>query len=451
VNPLELAERVLGLASGETQVTVTRERSLFSRFSRSAPTQATEVDVTSVHVLCVVEGRTGASTAAALDDDALAAAVRGARAAAEAAARSGVGDYPGLPAPPAADVLDGFDPATAELAPALAGAALDGAFAAAAAERFEAYGLWTAGDTETAIASSAGVGTADRVTDAYMKVVCRDEHGRSGWGSAAGRSVAAIDGAAVARAAASRVARSEPLAVPPGSYPVVLDHDAVGSILDMLGGVAFNGLAQAEGRGALVDRLGTAVAAPSVSLTDEPAGGLTLPRAFDMEAVPKTALALIDAGVAANVVHDTRSASVAGGDARSTGHALAPGGWSYGPAPTNLVLAGGEAASLEELAAPIERGLLVTRLWYLNAVHERSALLTGVTRDGTFWIEDGRVAAPARDVRFTDSGLRILEACEALTSETRLVSEADFYGTRFAYGTVCPAIRAGGFRVSGGA
>ncbi|HEY8638683.1 MAG TPA: metallopeptidase TldD-related protein, partial [Solirubrobacteraceae bacterium] len=113
-----------------------------------------------------------------------------------------------------------------------------------------------------------------------------------------------------------------------------------------------------------------------------------------------------------------------------------------------LVLIGGGAAGIDELAAPIERGLYVTRLWYVNTVHERSALLTGLTRDGTFLIEDGRIARPLHDVRFTDSPLRILEATEALTSEQRLVSEGEFYGRRFATGVVCPALRAGGFRVT---
>jgi predicted Zn-dependent protease len=156
---------------------------------------------------------------------------------------------------------------------------------------------------------------------------------------------------------------------------------------------------------------------------------------------------LIQDGVAHRVVHDLRSAALAG--AESTGHALAPGGSPYGPAPTNLVLQGGHAPDEDALIASIERGLYVTRLWYVNVVHERSALLTGMTRDGTFWIEDGRIAAPARDVRFTDSPLRLLEATQALTAAQRLVCEAEFYGPRFATGVVCPALRAEGFVVTG--
>ena len=84
-----------------------------------------------------------------------------------------------------------------------------------------------------------------------------------------------------------------------------------------------------------------------------------------------------------------------------------------------------------------------------TVVREKETLLTGMTRDGTFLVEDGRIARPLRDVRFTDSALRILEATEALTASQRLVSEADFYGRRFAIGVVCPALRAGGFRITG--
>ena len=111
----------------------------------------------------------------------------------------------------------------------------------------------------------------------------------------------------------------------------MLEPDAVGALLDFLGGLAFNGLAHAEGRGALVGRLGTRVAAPTINLADSPRFARTLPRAFDAEGVPKAPLPLIQDGVAHAVVHDTRSAARAG--TTSTGHALAPGGSAYGPAP----------------------------------------------------------------------------------------------------------------------
>jgi PmbA protein len=120
-----------------------------------------------------------------------------------------------------------------------------------------------------------------------------------------------------------------------------------------------------------------------------------------------------------------------------------------GPAPANLVLVGGGARDVHELALPVERGLYVTRLWYVNPVHPKRTLLTGMTRDGTFLIEDGLITRPLRDVRFTDSALRILDATEALTASPQLVTEAEHYGRRHATGVVCPALRARGFRVTG--
>jgi PmbA protein len=443
----DLAERALALCDGDAQVTVTRERSLLSRFARSHPTQATSVDDLTVHVLILRDGQAGSAQTNLTDDDGLRAATARAESAARAAAASGAGDHPGLPAPAHYRPHDGWDAATARLDPAVAGAALASAFATAAEHGLEAFGIWTAGEVETTIASSTGLRARDRVTDAYMKVICRDTAGRTGWGAAAGSSIAALDPAAIAAEAVSKVPREDPIELGPGEYPVVLEPDAVGELLTFLGALAFNGLAHAEGRGALDGRLSTRVAAPAINLADSPRYARTLPHAFDQEGVPKAPLPLIQDGVAHRVTHDLRSAALAG--AASTGHALEPGGSPYGPAPTNLVLAGGGAADSAELAAPIERGLYVTRLWYVNPVHAKQTLLTGTTRDGTYLIENGRITRPVRDVRFTDSVLRILEATEALTMRQRLVSTADFYERRFASGVVCPALRAQGFRVTG--
>ena len=448
---LEIAERALRHTAGEAQATVMRERSLLSRFARSRPTQATEVEDTMVAILCVHDGHTGSAETNDLSEDGLrdvaARAAAGARAAASAAGAPGT--YPGLPGPEPLPRHEGYDASTAALDPAVAGDALRAAFAVCAERGLEAFGAWTAGAVETAIASTAGVRAADAVTDAFMKVMARDGDGRSGWAGDAAVAAGALDPGLIAARAAAKVTPAEPVALEPGEYPVVLEAEAVQDLLDFLGALAFNGLAHAEGRGALVGRLGSRVAASAINLSDSPRYPRTLPRAVDLEGVPKRPIPLIQDGVAHAVVHDIRSAARAGGGARSTGHATAPGGAGFGPHPTNLVLIGGGAADEHALAASIERGLYVTRFWYVNPVHAKQTLLTGMTRDGTFLIEDGRIGRPLRDVRFTDSVLRILEATEALSSAQRLVSTADFYGRRFATGVVCPALRAGGFRITG--
>ncbi|MDQ6750107.1 MAG: metallopeptidase TldD-related protein, partial [Actinomycetota bacterium] len=104
---------------------------------------------------------------------------------------------------------------------------------------------------------------------------------------------------------------------------------------------------------------------------------------------------------------------------------------------------------VHELAAPIERGIYVTRLWYVNALRERETLVTGMSRDGTFLIEGGKITRPLRDLRITDSILGLLERTDALGSRPRLVSAGEYYGRRFATGVVCPAIRVAALRVTG--
>ncbi|MFL5839481.1 MAG: TldD/PmbA family protein [Thermoleophilaceae bacterium] len=456
---LQLAERALAAtnAGDGALATVSRERSLLLRFARSHPTQSTAIEDATIAISVLRDGHVGSASTNRDDEDSLTACARAAEAAAVTAARTrGTGLYPGFPEPAPLRLHHGFDPGTAELDPAVGGRAMAAAFEIAARHRVEAHGVWSAGDVETAIASSTGVAAIERVTDAFMKTTCIAPFGRSGWASQTAVASRAIDPAAVVEGAAIRATgafaeRSEPVKLPPGDYPVVLAPAAVGEMLEWLGWAAFNGLAHAEERGALVGRLGERVVAASINLSDSPRSPATLPRAFDAEGVPKSPLPLIQDGVAHAVVHDTRSAAVAGGGADTTGHALEPGGSSWGPLPTNLVLVGGGAADEAELCTPVERGVYVTRLWYTNVLRPKETLITGVTRDGTFLIEDGRIAAPLEDLRLTDSVLRVLEGTQALTSRQTLWSEGEFYGRRYATGVVTPAIRSASLRFTGGA
>jgi PmbA protein len=440
--PLELAERALAAApDGDALVHVTHERSLTMRFALSRPTQSTAIDDLTVLVAVAREGRVGTASTNVTSDDALRACGRAAADAADAAARTaGPGEYPGFPEGGSTRPHDGFDVATAALDPAAGGDALEQAFAACAEHGAEAHGTWAAGDVSTAVASRAGAHASDRVTDVFMKVTAFAPSGRSGFAEGTASALSGIDPAELAaRAASKAVVAGEPLQLPPGEYPVVLEADAVGELLGWLGYLAHNGLAYAEGRSALCGRLGERVAAARINLSDSPRFARTLPRAFDAEGVPKAPLPLIQDGVAHRVVHDVRSAAMCG--TTTTGHATVPGGGTAGPMPTNLVMIGGGAADDAELARPIERGIYVTRLWYTNPVREKETLITGVTRDGTFLIEDGVVTRPIEDMRVTDSVLGVLSRCEDLGASTRLTSEGEFYDRRFAIGTVCPPLR----------
>ncbi|MEA2484153.1 MAG: hypothetical protein QOC55_2100 [Thermoleophilaceae bacterium] len=454
---LSQAERALGFVrnADEALVTVAGERSLLLRFARSRPTQATAVEDATTSISVLRDGHIGSAATNRDDEESLRACAASAEAAAEAAARTqGPGSYPGFPASGPPKPHDGFDAATAAMDPEPGGDALATAFAVAAEHGVEAHGVWSIGDVDTAIAATTGTAASDRLTDAFMKTTCIAADGRSGWANQSSVRGSDLDPRALAEAAAVRAtgsfaARREVERLEPGEYPVVLAPAAIAEMLDWLALCAFNGLAHAERRGAFNGRLATQVAAPAVNISDSPRYARTLPRAFDAEGVAKEPLPLIQDGIAANVTHDVRSAALMP-DAATTGHAMAPGGASWGAMPSNMVVAGGGAADEAELCEPIERGVYVTRLWYTNVIRPNETLITGVTRDGTFLIEDGRIAAPLEDLRLTDSVLRVLESTQALTRDCILWNEGEFYGRRFASGTVAPAIRSS-LRFSGGA
>jgi predicted Zn-dependent protease len=443
LNALEVAEAAAAAArADEVLAHVTRERSLMLRFAANRPTQATSVDDVTVEIAVLVGGRLGRALTNETDPEALrlcaARAVDGAR---------GAG-YPGFPAIRPARAHHGHDERTAALDAAAGGAALATAFEVARRHGVEAHGIWTAAESERAVAAGGGDPALDRTTDALMKVICIAPSGRSGYATAMGVATSALAPQALAeRAALKATAPGEPAEMEAGDHPVVLEPHAVGCMLALLGQTAFDGLAHAEGRGAFVDRLGEVVAAPSINVADSPFFRGTLPRAFDAEGTAKRPLPLIQDGVARGVVHDVRSAALAG--ARSTGHALEPGGGPDGPRPLNLVMAGGGGASAEELCGPIERGVYVTRFWYENVVRPKETLFTAVTRDGTFLIEDGRIGRPLRDLRVTDTLLGVLSRVQDLGARQELTSDGEFYGRRDAHGAVAPPLRAAAMRFTG--
>jgi predicted Zn-dependent protease len=451
MNVQELAERTVAATEGEALAVVTRERWVILRFARSRPTQATSVDDVTVQLAVVRDGHVGRGSTNRSDLGSLRDCADGATQRATAASRmSGPGTFPGFPEPAQPRPHEGYDRATAVADTATGGAVLRTAFDTAADAGVEVGGIWTTGEVETGVASSGGASVQDRVTDAYMKVVAFAGAKRSGYASTAAVSARAIDARALtARAAGKATSAGEPFALEPGEYTVVFERHAVSELLWVLSRVAFNGMVHAEGRGALSGKLGARVAAPAINISDSPRYPGTLPRAFDSEGVPKTSLPLIKDGVAHAVAHDTRSAAIAG--TQTTGHALAPGGAVRGPIPSNLVLLGGGKGDEASLCSGVERGIYVTRLWYTNPVRTENSLFTAVTRDGTFLIENGRPTSPVADMRVTDTALGILERTRALGARPELTSDGEFYGRRFATGSVCPPLLAEGVSLTGSA
>jgi predicted Zn-dependent protease len=202
--------------------------------------------------------------------------------------------------------------------------------------------------------------------------------------------------------------------------------------------MGFSALALQEGRSFLCDRLGQQIVSEQISIWDDGLDPRGTPLPFDFEGVPKRRVDLIERGVARGVVYDSETAAREG--KRSTGHALpAPNVW--GPFPINLFLGTGDR-SRSELLGALDRGVLVTRFWYVNPVHPRQAVLTGMTRDGTFLVERGEIVRPVRNLRFTQSMLDALGATLGVGS-VATPTEA-FFGA-----TVVPPLLLGRFTFTG--
>jgi PmbA protein len=292
-----------------------------------------------------------------------------------------------------------------------------------------AYGSFSTGTETVAVANSKGIRTGGTRTVSQLLTVSMGPDGGTGYAEQAAVDATTIDAAAIGRQA-SQTARvsANAVALDAGDYPVVLEEYAVVDLLDMLGYLGFSALAVQEERSFV--ELGKRVGSELVTIVDDGRDPSGLPMAFDYEGVGKQRVPLLEAGVCAGVVYDAQTAARDG--VRSTGHGL-PAPNAYGPFPLNQVMSAGTTPR-DELVGGLERGLLVTRFHYTNPVHPKLAIVTGMTRDGTFLVEDGAVVGPVRNLRFTQSYLDAMAAVVAVSRERKTLR--GFLG-----GVVVPALR----------
>jgi PmbA protein len=448
VNPdaLELAGAALAAAEGEqAEVVVQTERSGFARFADSEVHQPTLVENAVVQVRVVRDGRLGSALTNRVEPAALREVARRAAEAADLAPPDP--DFPGLAGPEPYPQVNAFDEATARLDPeeqaGLAGEAI------AAARPFAAYGFFTSAESQLAVTSTTGVSAHQRMSDATALVIAAGEDA-SGYAERTAWTAAAVKPESIGREAAATAERTRGAAsIEPGRYAAVLEPYALGELLQWFAWDSFSGLGLLEERSALCGKLGERIADPRVSISDDALDESGLPKAFDFEGVPKRRVPLIEAGIARGVVWDRSSAARAANGQASTGHAPAPPIRIYGPLPSALSVAPGEATSVDELAEAIGDGIYITRLHYLGIVDPRKGVITGMTRDGTFRVRSGRIAEPLVNLRFTVAVPDLLAEVPALTDEPRLVNQSQFYDERYPQGVLCPALATACFNVTG--
>ncbi len=440
IDPLAAAERAVALATaagaGETEAVVSVEGAQLTRFANSEIHQNVAETDGSINLRVAIGKRVGVASSNRLDDDGLRrladTAVSIARNSAE------LEDWGGLPDPtPVRELPAGWSEATAAATPEQRAEGVRAVIAAADAVGVRAFGSFSTSAEHLAVANSHGVRAAQRRTAAGLLTVTMAPDGGSGYAEQAGVDLGSIDAAAVGREAAEKArATANPVAVDPGDWTVVLEEYAVVDVLSMLAYMGFSALAVQEERS--FAEPGKVIGSELVTIVDDATEPGALPMAFDYEGVAKERVVLVERGVCRDVVYDQQTAARAG--RRSTGHGL-PAPNPYGPFPLNLVMSAGSTPR-DALVGELERGLLVTRFHYTNPVHPKLAIVTGMTRDGTFLVEDGRIVGPVRNLRFTQSYLGALAGTVAVGDARRTV-RGDFGGV------LVPPIRVEGWTFTG--
>ena len=383
-------------ADAEAEITVRTGVSALTRFASSFIHQNVAEDLSHLLVRVAVDGHVASVTLDGPPDrDHLDRLVANAFDAAVAMPVDP--EWPGVTPPTPGVEVDHWDEATADATP-------DDRAARVRTFVDAAGGLETAGFCSTlavrlTFANTAGQSLSGRGTAAVLDGIARtptaDGSGRQG-------SVALgdLDGSTVGQRAA-RKARdaSNPTDLEPGRYEVVLEPDCVANILSFLLVHGFNAKAVEEGRS--FASIGEEQFDRSISLRDDVTDRETSGIAFDIEGTPKRPLDLVRDGVTRGLLHTRRTAKAAG--VKSTGHAV-EGGAAWGALGANLVIEPGTATT-DDLLANVERGVLVTDFWYTRILDPRTQVVTGLTRNGVWLVENGRVVRPVTNLRFTQSFL----------------------------------------------
>ena len=441
--PIETAERVLALAasraaSAEAEVVVRTGTEALTRFANGFIHQNVAEEVRHVSIRVAVDGRTAATSFdGPPTDETLGRTIDGLLEAARV--RPEDPDWPGVAEPAEAPQVDHWDDATAS-APADERARRIGDFVAAA-DGLETAGFCDTTVLETAFANSAGQRLTGRGTAATLDGIART--GTSdGAARDAGAALGPLDGRGVGERAARKAREAaEPGEIEPGRYEVVLEPQCVANLLQFLFVYGFNGLAVEEGRSFV--RIGETQFDPSLTIVDDPTDPGQIGVAWDDEGTPRHPTRVVEAGVTRAVLHTRRTAARAG--VESTGHAF-EGAEGYGALPANTVLSAGDR-TLDELVGSIERGILVTDLWYTRVLDPRTLVVTGLTRNGVWLVEDGKVVRPVSNLRFTQSYLEAVApgAVRGVGSERALISEG------FGGAVLVPPLHLSSWNFTGGA
>ena len=431
-----IVENVLRLAklagAGETEVHIDETTDALTRFANNGIHQNVAEQGLTISIRTATDGRTARATTNRTDEDSL----RGAIEASLSLAHSQPRDPRLLPMPGRQRYrsVSRFVAQTGALMPEDRARAVRRVCDLAGRRGQVAAGIFASGQMQTAMGNSRGLFAAYRQTRAEFSVTMQEE-GATSWAKANSASVAGFNSLELAQRASDKAHRSTgPRELEPGRYTVILEPAAV---LDLVGFLFYDFAATAleDKRSCLNGRMGKRVFGKNITILDDVYNPLQLGAPFDGEGLPRQRVLLVDSGVPKNLVYSRYAARRA--RKKPTGHGF-PLPNEYGEAPMNLVFSGGKA-SFDQMICSTERGLLATRLWYIREVDPYEKVLTGMTRDGLFLVEKGRVTTAVRNFRFNQSILEMLRNVELLGPAVRATGEE-------AFEMVVPAMKIGDFR-----
>ncbi len=408
-----ITDRALSYSKAdEARVVVRSGWSGNTRFAGGEITTAGGSNDTSVTIISTIGRRQASVSTNLLDDEGLRRAVEQS----ERLARLSPEDpelMPELGPQEYADV-DAYSAATAQLGPEARAQAVEGIFAAARSEAGGSTGiapdsLFVGGFLEAdagvglAVATSRGLFAYHPSTNVSLSTTVRTPDGTgSGYASIGSRDWSSIDAPAIGRQAARKaIASRNPQAVEPGRYTVILEPRAAADFVPLLRG-SLNARSADEGRSAFSDgpnqpRIGQKVMDERVTLISDPSDPMTATTPFDGDGLPLRRVVWIEDGVLRNLNYNRYWARERG---------VEPSGAS------NALIMKGGTKSMDQLIQETERGILVTRFWYIRFLDQRTVMVTGLTRDGTFLIENGRVTRPIKNLRWNESPLLALNRLE---------------------------------------
>ena len=412
----EITDRILaGSPADQTEVVILAGDSALTRFANSTIHQNVAETDAEVRIRVVLGRKVGVATTNNLTDEALTRTLDTALTIARLQPENP--DFQSLPGPQPIPEVTAWSEATAACTPEQRAKGAGTICLLAREAGVTASGALTTAVFEVAVANSLGVFAHFATTYADLNTVIMSDTS-AGYAAALALDVNDLDFEALGREAVDRCRRGQnPRSLEPGEYTVILEPYAVQDLVQMMSWTGFGAVPFQEGRSFMSGRLGQQIVDPRISIWDDGLDPAGIPLPFDFEGVPKQRVDLIERGVARGIVYDSYRAGKEG--KASTGHALpAPNAW--GPFPLNIFFSPGDS-SVEEMIANTERGIYITRFWYTRPVEPKQVIITGMTRDGTFLIENGEIAYPVKNLRFTQSYLEALNHVAAIGREPRLL------------------------------